>query len=93
MGEHKLESTTVRDALYQRELERTQRIQRMRSVARFNPIAAKPRLTTRGEPQETWRTKAWTPARRQSRDYDLKMARDRADKARSKAEHTARADG
>lgn len=34
-----------------------------RRVPRFTPVPAKARFSTRGERAQTWRTKAWTPAR------------------------------
>ena len=38
------------------------------SPAKFTPVPAKPRLSTRGQRKPTWYTKAWTPSRKRDRE-------------------------
>lgn len=90
MGAHKLQSTVVRDALRHIEVKRLARIQHSRSAAIYHRIPGRASYSKRGQPGETWRTKRWTEARRQTREEDLAMARDRAAKAADHAQHIAR---
>jgi hypothetical protein len=88
MGQHKL-GTTVRAAIKAIFQKRERR--HMPSAARFRPVAAKARLSTRGQPGDTWNTKRWTSARQRMRDealaYRAKMDRDRREKLASKVDH------
>jgi len=43
-------------------------------VPRFTPVPSQRRLSTRGQPGQSWRTKRWTLARKKQRGEDLSEA-------------------
>lgn len=69
MSEHKI-SEAGRAILRRQFRERLLRVgQALRnSPAKFTPVPAKPRLSTRGQRKPSWYTKCWTPSRKRDRE-------------------------
>lgn len=49
----------------------------------FTPVASQRRLSDRGQPGQSWRTKRWTPARIKARDEDMAVVAVRKQPKRS----------